>query len=300
MTHFILDSGDPDEYREISALANEHNSQLWGGTTNPSLIAKKLTGRKISSQKEAFDLQKAIVQEIATIVPGAVSGEVYADKGTTAEQMIEQGREIASWGERIVVKLPTTIEGFKARTILRKENILTNNTLVFSQEQIAAICLHEQLVVKEFGPRNNEWPPFISPFIGRLDDIGENGMDLVRLGMQIKSKFSVPTWMLAASIRTTAHFTLSLIAGVELITVPAKTFKEWFALPDEQKVAMDTSYQQTLTAIRAYSFPESLSNLTTTGEFIQALMSKKLDISHHLTDKGIERFASDWNKLISE
>lgn len=299
MTKFILDSGDPEEYKEISALAKEHNTELWGGTTNPSLIAKKLTGQKITSHKAAFDLQKEIVQEIAHIVPGAVSGEVYADEETTGEQMAEQGREIATWGERIVVKIPTTIEGFRARTLLRKENILTNNTLVFSQEQIVAICLHEQLVEKEFGPRKNAWPPFISPFIGRLDDIGQNGMDLVKNGMEIKKQFSPATWMLAASVRTIAHFSLSLAMQSELITVPAKTFKEWFALTEEQKSEIDTTYQKTLQSTPLFPIPDSLFNLTTTGEFQQAITGQKLDISHELTDKGLVRFASDWNALIS-
>src|ERR1700719_1712375 len=116
MTKFLLDSGDPDEYKEITSLAKEKGYELWGATTNPTLIAKKLAGQKITSE-EAFALQKKIVFEILDIVPGAVSAEVYADDKTTAEQMVEQGRDIAKWHERIFVKLPTTIEGFKARTV---------------------------------------------------------------------------------------------------------------------------------------------------------------------------------------
>src|SRR5690349_17207707 len=126
MTKFLLDSGDPAEYREIAQLAKEKGSELWGSTTNPSLIAKKLSGDKLTRQ-EAFALQKDLVMEILSIVPGAVSAEVYADTQTTARDMIEQGRDIASWHERIYVKLPTTLEGFKARTQLRKEGIAINN-----------------------------------------------------------------------------------------------------------------------------------------------------------------------------
>jgi len=152
-TRFILDSGDPDEYRAISILANSNGQKLWGGTTNPTLIAKSAS-RRIAGQKftdkEAFELQKKIVLELLTIVPGAVSAEVYADPETKASEMIQQGKEIASWDKRIYVKLPTTIEGFKARSQLRKEKIPINNTLVFSQEQIFAICLHEQIMQNEY------------------------------------------------------------------------------------------------------------------------------------------------------
>lgn len=173
MTKLLLDSGDPKEYREIAKLAKDNNAEIWGATTNPTLIAKTLKDRKLTP-KEAFDLQKEIVMEILQIVPGAVSAEVYADATTKAEEMIEQGRDIATWDSRIYVKLPTTLEGFKARTALRAQNIPVNNTLVFSQEQIFAITLHEK-IMRATNKIDNPWPPFISPFVGRLDDGGENG-----------------------------------------------------------------------------------------------------------------------------
>ena len=160
-----------------------------GGTTNPSLIAKKLAGEKVT-QDEAFFKQKEIIFELLEIVPGAVSAEVYADMTTPAEAMVEQGREIAKWHERIHVKLPTTIEGFKARTVLRQLGIPTNNTLVFSQEQIFAICLHEEIIQRQT-PIKNTWPPFISPFVGRLDDLDFNGMDLIADGIKLKKMFNV-------------------------------------------------------------------------------------------------------------
>ena len=131
MTKFLLDSGNPDEYKEIAALLGEkarldsarQGSELWGSTTNPSLIAKKLAseGKKLTPQ-EAFKLQKDIVLQIIEIVPGAVSGEVYADQNTKAEDMVEQGRDISSWHPRVIVKLPTTLEGMKARLQLRGSN----------------------------------------------------------------------------------------------------------------------------------------------------------------------------------
>ncbi|MEN9407742.1 MAG: hypothetical protein RLZZ455_958, partial [Candidatus Parcubacteria bacterium] len=224
---FLLDSGDPEEYREIAALAQQKGSSLWGATTNPSLIAKKLSGKKITKD-EAFALQKRIVLEILDIVPGAVSAEVYADKSTTAEEMITQGKDIATWHERIVVKLPTTYEGFIARTELRKENIIINNTLVFSQEQIFAICLHEQIVSKQFSVLPGQWPSFISPFVGRLDDIGLAGIDLVANGIKIKKRMSPELWMLEASARTAQHVREGEELGSELITAPGKVYKEFF------------------------------------------------------------------------
>ncbi|MBI1982344.1 MAG: hypothetical protein HYS68_02060, partial [Candidatus Levybacteria bacterium] len=223
---FLLDSGDPLEFSEIAELFKQNSTSLWGATTNPSLIAKSASWRianKKVTQEEAFDLQKEIVLEIAKIVPGAVSAEVYADKNTKAHEMIEQGKEIKKWSEKIVVKLPTTIEGFKARTELRKAGIPINNTLVFSQEQIFAICLHEQIIQKTFGSLVNPepaegYPPFISPFVGRLDDKGIDGMMLVEHGMKIKKLFEVKLWMLEASVRKPEHIKRGTNAKVELLT----------------------------------------------------------------------------------
>lgn len=290
-TKFLLDSGDPDEYREIAALAKEKGSKLWGATTNPTLIAKKLSGQKFT-QYEAFELQKKIVIEILEIVPGAVSAEVYADENTTSEDMIEQGKEIATWHDRVVVKLPTTVEGFKARTQLRKKGIVTNNTLVFSQQQIFAICLHEQIIQNEFKPKG-KWPPFISPFVGRLDDQGENGMTLVTNGMKIKNLFTNPLWMLEASVRTMQHIQQGIEANSELITAPAKTYRQWFS--DQTTQAHNT---QALTITAYWDPPKQLFNISSIEDFMHSLVSKQLDISHPLTDKGIIRFAKDWSAIV--
>lgn len=293
-TKFLLDSGDPIEYREIAALAKQSGSELWGSTTNPSLIAKKLTGQKLSVS-QAFALQKDLVLEILTIVPGAVSAEVYAEATTTAQEMITQGKEIATWHERVVVKLPTTLEGFKARTALRKEKIMTNNTLVFSQEQIFAICLHEQIIQKLFGPTNDIFPPFISPFVGRLDDIGEDGMSLVEHGMRVKQMCTATTWMLEASVRTPEHIQRGLDTGTELITAPAKLYKEWFPNPTN---TTGESSDKKLTPIDIWTPTPELLRVATIEDFMEAITSGKLSISHPLTDKGIEKFVSDWKTII--
>lgn len=298
MTRFILDSGDPKEYSTIAHLAKEQGSELWGGTTNPTLIAKsasqRLAGKKLT-QREAFELQKEIIYEIVEITPGAVSAEVYADLHTSAEEMIEQGREIASWHERVVVKLPTNLEGFKARTELRKDGIMTNNTLVFSQQQIYAICLHEHLVQKEFGSEKGKWPPFISPFVGRLDDIGENGMSLVEHGMSLKNKFTEELWMLEASVRSLSHFQKGLEANIELITAPAAIYTAYFThtAPTEQA-------SPSLTQPNLWEVPPEVASIDTLDTFFTALETNMLDIRHELTEKGIIRFTQDWQALLHE
>lgn len=294
-TKLLLDSGDPVEYKEISELAKKNGTEIWGSTTNPSLIAKKLAGQKISQQK-AFKLQKQIALEILALVPGAVSAEVYADEQTRAEQMIEQGRDIATWHERIVVKLPTTIEGFKARTALREEKIPINNTLVFSQQQIFAICLHEDILQNQYGPIEDKYPPFISPFLGRLDDIGENGIDLLVHGMKIKSLVKSKLWMLEASVRSATHLQKGFEVESELITAPAKALREWFALSIEER--NKPSQSQNLKPIPYWQPSQELLNISSVEDLMSAMESGTLDITHQLTDKGLIRFASDWKAIL--
>lgn len=301
---YLLDSGDPDEFREITNLAKQQGQILWSATTNPSLIAKKLAGPSTSlrvnkkvSQEEAIKLQKDIVLEIISIVPGAVSAEVYADQNTTAQSMIEQGKDIATWHERVVVKLPTNLEGLKARSALRKAGIAINNTLVFSQEQIFAICLHEKIMNKLYGPIKNTYPMFISPFVGRLDDIGIDGMQLVEHGMKIKQNFE-NIWMLAASIRRVEHIQRSIDCKSELITSPAKVYREWFSSANDQRPATK-DYTANLQMIPYWEPPKELLQIETENAFFQAIQSGKLNIQHDLTDKGIIRFVQDWQSIIA-
>ncbi|MDE2589610.1 MAG: hypothetical protein KGL95_08100 [Patescibacteria group bacterium] len=299
-TKFLLDSGDPQEYRQMKDLLATHGSELWGSTTNPSLIAKKLTGQKVSFDDAFSKLQRQIIEEILTIVPGAVSGEVYAAKNTTADSMVEQGRQIASWGERVVVKLPTTLEAFKARTQLRQLGICINNTLVFSQQQVFAITLHEKLMNEQYGKSKSSWPSFISPFVGRLDDIGEYGMDMVTHSVNlVKTHFTPDTvWMLEASIRTAAHLKKGLEINVELETVPAKVLTEWFGKTTVEQQTVDTS-NTVLQPIPAWTPSEELLKIKTVDEFMSAITTGKLDITHPLTDKGIDRFVADWSAIIA-
>lgn len=301
MTKFLLDSGDPEEYKAISQLAKEKGSELWGATTNPSLIAKKLaaSGRKLTTQ-EAFALQKDIVLQITEIVPGAVSGEVYADQTTTAEDMIEQGRDIAAWHPRVVVKLPTTFEAMKARTELRKEGIGINNTLVFSQQQVFVISLHEKLMTKQYGPAKTGFPAFISPFVGRLDDRGENGLSFLQNALTITHTY-FPTdlvWMLEASIRNLEHMKAGIDMGSELLTIPAKVYQEWFALSTEEQQNIQIT-NTALQDIPVWAPTDELQQIQSVEELMSAIESGKLDITHSLTTTGIDKFVADWHAILA-
>lgn len=302
MTQFILDSGDPDEFRAIATLAKEHNEVLFGATTNPTLIAKKLAGRKVS-QEEAFELQRQIVMEIVNIVPGPVSAEVYADEKTIAEEMVQQGREIAKWHERVVVKLPTTIEGFKARTLLRREKVPINNTLVFSQQQVFAVCLHERIIEQESGlenPEHAEGPPFISPFVGRLDDQGEDGVAVVEHAMRLKRAHNFTPLILLSSVRRVEHIKRGLDCEVDLVTSPAKVYQEWLPLTIEQKNVIDPKgYAANLKSIEYWDPPQELLAIDSIDGLMEAITSEKLTIHHDLTDKGLTRFADDWKVIIA-
>lgn len=302
-TKFILDSGDVMEYKEIKHLALIGKSELWGSTTNPTLIAKSAThllkGKKLTME-EAFELQRKIVTEILTIVPGAVSAEVYADRDTKAEEMIKQGREIARWDSRVVVKLPTTIEGFKARTVLRQESIMTNNTLVFSQEQIYAICLHEEIIQRNYAPQS-KWPPFISPFVGRIDDQKFDGMDLVKQGMRLKKMFNTPLWMLEASVRSVDDIRDGMGLHTELLTAPAKVYREWFSLTESQRSEIKhLTDDEILNNIPEWKPPLEFLTTTTIDDFFQLIESGTLNINHPLTDVGIDRFVADWKELLKQ
>lgn len=298
-TKFLLDSGDPNDYQEIIGLAKKADFEIWGATTNPSLIAKKLVNKKPTFD-EAFELQRQIVMEIVELVPGAVSAEVYADENTSGENMARQGLEIANWSEKVVVKLPTTIEGFKARAELRKNGVSTNNTLVFSQEQIFAICLHEKLVQKTFNPPESKYPPFISPFVGRLDDVGENGMDLIKNGMKVKALFeNVKLWMLEASVRRTEHLKKGMEVNSELITAPGKVYREWFGMTKLQRDKLNANdYANELKPINYWQPQPELLAIDSLEALMAALESGQLNIQHPLTDKGLIRFAEDWRTIL--
>ncbi|MFN3480604.1 MAG: transaldolase family protein [Thermodesulfovibrionales bacterium] len=173
-TKIFLDGGDPKETIESIKFLGF----LDGQTTNPTLISKNpairqrlVTGEKLS-RKEAFQFYRSTVEEISTLIPqGSISVEVYADLSTTAEEMLKQGKEMFNWIPNAHIKFPTSKEGLRAAEQALKDNMRVNMTLCFSQEQAAAVYAATR------GAKRGD--VFVSPFIGRLDDKGENGMDLI-------------------------------------------------------------------------------------------------------------------------
>lgn len=188
---FFVDTADVDEIRKANDMG-----VICGVTTNPSLIAK--SGRKFED----------VIKEITSIVDGPISGEVKATT-TDAEGMIKEGREIAAIHPNMVVKIPMTVEGLKAVKVLSSEGIKTNVTLIFSANQA--------LLAARAGAT------YVSPFLGRIEDISGYGIDLVR---QIADIFDVAkdihTEIIAASIRNPIHVTDCALAGADIATVPYK------------------------------------------------------------------------------
>ena len=185
---FFIDTDNVDEIRKANDMG-----VICGVTTNPSLIAK-----------EGRDFKKTI-EEITTIVDGPISGEV---KATTekAEDMIEEAREIAKIHKNMVVKIPMTAEGLKAVKVLSKEGIKTNVTLIFSANQA--------LLAARAGAT------YVSPFIGRLDDISIDGLELIRTISEIFATHAIETEIISASVRHPIHVTECALAGADIATVP--------------------------------------------------------------------------------
>lgn len=177
---------------------------ICGVTTNPSLIAKE--GRDF----------KEVVSQIASIVDGPISGEVKATT-TDAEGMIQEGREIAAIHPNMVVKIPMTAEGLKAVKVLSSEGIKTNVTLIFSANQA--------LLAARAGAT------YVSPFLGRLDDISCPGIDLIRTIAEIFAVHDISTEIIAASIRHPVHVTDCAVAGADIATVPYHVLEQMIHHP---------------------------------------------------------------------
>ena len=185
---FFIDTANLKEIRAAMEMG-----LVDGVTTNPSLMAK-----------EASDWRE-IAKEICQLVPGPVSLEVIA---LDAEGMVREGRDLMQYGPNVVVKVPMTGEGLKAVRILKSMNIETNVTLVFSAAQA--------LLAAKAGAA------YVSPFLGRLDDVGQDGMELVHQILTIFSNYGFSTQIIAASIRSPMHVIDTAMAGAHIATVPFK------------------------------------------------------------------------------
>ncbi|MBQ8147955.1 MAG: fructose-6-phosphate aldolase [Lachnospiraceae bacterium] len=191
---FFIDTANVDDIRKANEMG-----VICGVTTNPSLIAKE--GRDF----------KEVIQEITTIVDGPISGEV---KATTvdAETMVQEGREIAAIHPNMVVKIPMTIEGLKAVKVLSSEGIKTNVTLIFTAAQA--------LLAAKAGAT------YVSPFLGRLDDISTTGITLIQDIVTIFENYNLETEIIAASVRNPIHVTDCALAGANIATVPYSVIEQ--------------------------------------------------------------------------
>ena len=194
---FFLDTANVDQIKRINDLG-----LCDGVTTNPSLI-----------KKEGRDF-KEVVTEIASIVDGPISAEVTS---YDYEEMVKEATEIAKWSENIVVKIPMTEDGLKAINTLSKKGIKTNCTLIFSVSQ--------GLMAAKAGAT------YISPFVGRIDDMGEDGGELIYNLKQVLNNYGLKTEIIAASIRTNKHLEDAALAGAHIATIPGNLFEKLWTHP---------------------------------------------------------------------
>lgn len=280
-TKIFIDGGNPEETREIIGLLGF----LDGQTTNPTLLSKNPEARERLGEGERFcpsellTFYKKVVQELSVMMPkGSISVEVYAVPSTQAKDMLEQGKEMFSWIPNAHVKFPTSHEGLTAASQALKESLRINMTLCFSQSQAAAVYSATR------GAKQGD--VYVSPFIGRLDDRGENGMDVVANILKMYRSGDGHVEVLTASVRSYDHLMYALKLGSDIITAPYAILKEWgqkgLPLPAEDYVynARDLEpipYQ----------------------EIDLGKLWQNYDITHDLTAKGMEKFSSDWDSLIT-
>ncbi|MFB4163334.1 fructose-6-phosphate aldolase [Alteribacillus sp. JSM 102045] len=189
---FFIDTASLDQIKEAHELGI-----LSGVTTNPSLVAK-----------EGVDFKERL-REITNLVKGSVSAEVIS---TEAEGMVTEGRDLAAVAPNITVKVPMTTEGLKAVKVFSEENIQTNVTLVFSSVQA--------LLAARAGAT------YVSPFLGRLDDIGHNGLDLISEISEIFNEHGIDTEIIAASVRHPLHVSEAAARGAHIATLPMKIISQ--------------------------------------------------------------------------
>ncbi len=281
-TRLFLDGGDPVETQTIQELLGGVGKPgLDGQTTNPSLIAKNLArgkglaeGKKLTAVEADVEYRR-IVTEIAKTVSGPISIQVIANENTSKEDMLTSGRSRLRWIPNAVIKFPCIPNGIAAAHEFCQEGPV-NMTLVFSQAQAAAVYSATD---------GAKFPVFVSPFIGRLDDRGENGMDLIANILKMYEPGDGHVSLLSASVRTFDHFQQAIALKSPVMTVPASLITQWkekgFSLPD-------SLYVYPVGALKAIPYD------------VVALDKPfdTYDIRHPLTDAGLAKFWSDWHQWV--
>ncbi len=285
-TKILVDGGDPNETLRVKSLLGFVDGQ----TTNPTFVAKSpeiqqqiASGRKLTweEQKQGY---KKLVQTISPLVGSAgVSIEGFADFSSTAEQMLAQGEEMFTWIPNAYIKYPCLPEGVRAAKKSVERGIRVNMTLCFSQEQAAAVYA---------ATRGTREPAYVSPFVGRLDDRGDDGMSLVRNIKEMYQQGDGHVHVLAASFRKLEHLLYSMALGTELATSPAKILEQW-AAADFPKPDPDFHYEA----------------VGRDGKTLRPIPYKTLDLNapwdsfdlkHELTDKGVKRFVDDYMSTLEQ
>lgn len=281
-TKLFLDSGDPQE----TALAIKLLGYLDGQTTNPSLIAKNpqaiayKQAHGVFTLEALLDFYRSIVEEISQLIPqGSVSIEVPATITTTADEMFVMGSKMFGWIPNAHIKFPTTSAGLEAAARMVAEGMRVNMTLCFSQAQAAAVYAATLATKGETLPGYKN--VFVSPFIGRLDDSGVKGLDLINTIQRMYAQGDGHVALLAASIRSVDHLRALLAWGVDMATVPLAIWQVWVeqGKPETQGGA--------ITKLRGITY-ENIS---------LDLPVSTYDLVHTLTDQGIEKFNIDWQSL---
>jgi transaldolase len=282
-TWIFLDGGDPEETRK----AKDTLGFLDGQTTNPSFVAKNPeakkrleSGRKFSEEELLEFYRDTVVKKIAEIIPdGSISIEVYADHETTPERMLEQAREMFTWTPNAQIKFPTTTAGLEAAQRALAEDIRVNMTLCFQQQQAAAVYAATK------GAARGD--VYVSPFVGRLYDRGEQGMDLIANIMRMYGKGDDHVMVLAASLRDLDMLLESVMLQADIVTAKYETLAEWAAeglrMPPKD---FSTAYEG------MKEIPYERLDLNADW--------RSFDLSHPKATEGLEKFSADWNKLLKD
>lgn len=284
---FFIDSCDPADTQKAMGLLGV----IHGQTTNPTLLTKNPDVQKYLSQGKKLKtaelgiMYKEAIQAIAAYTDGAISVEVYADWNTSSEEMLNQANDMRNWSKNVYIKFPTIPEGLKAADAFTRAGGRVNMTLVFDQEQAAAVYS---------ATRETKDTAFVSPFVGRWDDRGFFGLDVVKNIRRmydtfdtIQKKTQCHVEILAASIRTLDHMHGSIALGADIITAPLSVFQAWVdagsnrtpSTPPKPANLQPVEYQELVYDDDFSTYP--------------------IDRSEHgLLHEGLLKFANDWNAVI--
>ncbi len=280
-TKVLLDSSDTKETEELLSLG----AVLHGQTTNPSLLAKspsvkeRIAGGEALTEEDILTLYRELIINIADLIPdGPVSIEVHSEVYSSADELLKQGKEMFEWTKNAYVKYPITTAGLVAAERSLSLGMRVNMTLCFSEQQAAAVYAISR--------GSKPGSVLLSPFIGRLDDVDQNGVSLISNIKQLYKDGDSHVEVLAASVRTMEHFMAMLALEVEQVTAPFSILKKWAEL---DMPIPDSTY--VYDSRRLSDIPKE--RLSLGQPWVD------YDIRHPLTENGLKRFADDWNKLLA-